>query len=1034
MVEEQKAQKPPETDRKARGCSPLAWLRRQLVSRWFADHFEHVVIVIIALVTVMAALVAFLQTWADGHAATYTRQSQALAMEAMGHDMSSRQRESYDFDLYTTWNEWDWRRIKAKEYSDAPLAEQAEQVTEMIVPLTPLLDRTKPYFNPETEYADVYAYHVNTNLITTTALLEQRTFAIETANAWNGKGDGYVTILTVIAVALFLYGLSTTISGVVRYLFAAAGTCLIVMSLLWAFVLTLSSVPTIPTGAIAEYARGQGLYYAAATDEDYQVAIDAFSAALALYPDYGNAYAARAAIRLDMGDYAAAADDYRQAIENGRGDQSVYWELGWVLYLQGDYEASLEASRQALAMKPDLVPTIMNVATTLLAKGETDAAMQEYERGLTIAADPASTTSMSWNHVYLLETLNDLDRLIAALDGQQGFAQEPDLSRIADRAALREAAVAARRRIQEGIVTIEATGSPRRMSTQASIAPLSFALYANQRGDLLGGGDTFARGLMSIVTDVAFENLSPGDILSRRVTRQWTDEAGWIEHLPTLRDDLAWDGAQSGTIQQELKSPWPGRRGMLPGIYNVEYYVNGYLLQTGSFVIPEEDAFIIGPLTFATEFASSGQPYGPDNLFPAGVTELHGQFNYSGVPAGTIVRGMWYRDGELYDQIKTNPLSGWGTYTFYIVDVPPGNYRLELYTADTELPVQSDVFQVVEAEAYLQAIGEEPDTAIFHRNLGEAFAYSEDYQQAITHYARAVDLEPDCARCYYQWGVALNALGNIDEAIQKLRVAVDLRPAEYDYRCDLGDVYYESGQDEAAVAEYRAAILAADPGYVYNHWGNALYSLGRYEESVRKYEEAIELKPGIATYYSNLAGSYGELQEYDKAEAAFAQAVDLNPTYDWYYNRWGDILYKQEKYAEATEKYERAAELDPTFSPYYSDLGNVYYSLGEYDKAIAAFEQATTLSPWRDADFNQWGDVLYEQEKYAEALEKYQQAAALQPDEGLYHFNMGWAHYQLGQNQSAIAEFELAAELAAAASNEALQQNAEIMLEELANP
>ncbi len=1024
---------PPARARRGFSLRPaVAWFKSLPPIQWMVEYFEQIIIVTIALVTVWAALLAFLQTWADSRESAYNRQSQALSMEAMGHDMTSRQRESYDFDLYTTWNEWDWRRLEALEADQEALAERSAEVAEMVVPLTPLLDETLPYFNTDTQYADTYSYHVDTNLITTTVLLEQRAFTIKTANAWGNKGDGYVTVLTVLAVALFLYGLSTTISGVVRYLFALAGSFLVVVCVLWTGILTIGRVPTIPLDAIAEYARGQGLYYQAASEEDYQEAAAAFDEALRFYPEYGNAYARRAAVALELGDYAAAADYNRKALENGRAGKDIYWELGWVLYLLGDYPASVEASRAAEVLDPGLTPIVMNIATALLAQGDTAAAMQEYERGLAIAADPQSELPASWSHVYLLETVDDLERLIAAADGQTGFSQEPHLDNVADRARLRADAEAAHQRIKEGIVAIEASGAPRMPSAEAALLPLRFGQYASYDGKLLGTETTFARGLMSLVIELPFEALPQGATLSRRVTREWSDEPGELEQLPTMAMDMVWEGESAGTLQHVVASPWPGRRGMRPGVYTVEYYVNGRLLQSGQFTIPEADTFIVGAPVIATAFNSNTEPSAPHEVFPAGVAELHGQFAYSGLSDAIIV-GRWYRDEELYEELVTNPLSGWGTYSFFLREPPAGDYRLELLLDDTEALLHATEFVVLDATSYQAQAGALPEESAYYRNLGESYLFDEDYGSATVAFAHAVDLDPECAPCYYQWGLALRELSSNDEAADKLRMAVELRPTEYDYRCELGDLYYEMGDDEAALKQYRAAVPDS-PGYVFNRWGNALYDQRRYEEAAGKYQQAIDLLPGMAVYHSNLGGAYEKAGIYDRAEIAFAQAVALAPDNDWYYNRWGDTLYAQEKYAEALEKYRQAADIDPVFAPYFSDLGDTYYALGDYDEAIAAAQQAVELIPDRARDYNLWGDALYEQAEYAAAAEKYQQAFELDPEEALYIYNLGWAYYQKDQLDQARDAFEQAVALAKESGDTALQQDAEEILEEIGNP
>jgi len=1021
----------PPTDRsqadraKARSRRPLvaSW-RRFAWFRWVDRHFSDVIVVTSALVAVLTGLVAFLQIRANNRYATSTRQGQTLAMEAMGQDMRSRQREGYDFSLYTTWNEWDWRRIRAGRTDDLALEGRASQVVEMIVPLTPLLDQSKPYYNTETDYSDLTAYHADINLFTNTLLLEQRAFVVQAASAWNNKADGYVTVLTLLAVSLFLYGLSTTIKENLRYLFALVGAFLVTVALSWTLVLTLSPVPGVPQQAVAEYARGQALAYKGKLEE----ARTAFDAALRAYRRYGNAYEARAGVLFDLGKYAEAVQDYESAVENGRADASTYWNLGWACYLAGDYPGSLRASRRALRMEPDLLPVAMNIATALLAHGQTDAAMQQYERGLLMAADPASEVPASWRHLYLRETVNDLERLINALGGQTGFYQVPDLSQVPDRAALLEAAKAARLRLKGGLVAIEATGSPSLEPAQARLSPLTFGRCLGQDGQLLGQVATFPRGVMAVAVGISYEDLPAGAMVSRRVTR--LDSSGALEYLPTMADDITWNGPSAGTMYHEMKSPWPGDRGLLPGTYTVEYYVNGNSLQNGQFTVPEKTTPIVGPIVFALDSFVSGVPAGPAGIFPAGVAKMRGMFSYSGLSdERTRVEARWYRDGQLYSR-DSSVLIDWGSEAFYLSDVPAGDYRLDLHMAGGEQVLQSATFRVLEVEQYLQAFGKEPEDTLFHRSLGDAYAYRGDYQEAVAHYQKAVELDPNCAKCYYRWWSALYDQEKYEEAIEKIRKAIELNPKEFTYLCNLGDTYYHAGEEENAVAAYREALPVA-PADVFNLWGNSLYNQERFQESIVKYQQAIELKPDDAVFHSNLGGSYSELGQYDQAIAEFQQAVELDPGYALAYNQWGNALYAQERYAEAVEQYLHAVENDPNSATYYANLGGAYNELGLYELAIPEFEQAVALSPSYAWAYNKWGNALYGLGRYAEAVEKYGRAVELKPGVALYHYNLGLAYYQIQERDLARAEFEQAAELAAQIGDEQLRQQAEDMLKEL---
>jgi tetratricopeptide (TPR) repeat protein len=1016
---------------------------RRTLGTWLDENFKDGIVVVIALTTVLAGVVAVLENRAGHRYAEMIRLGQALSMDALGHEVSSSQEENYDFYLYTTWQEWQ-KRYEWAEGEDQELAARARNVADIIAPLTPLLDESSPYLIPATEttesYVDLYAYHVDTNLVETTELLEKRLFAIEAANIWNGKSDGYVTILTVITVALFLYGLSSTIAGAMRYLFAAVGTLLVGVAVVSMLLLALRPVPGIPEEAIAHYAQGVGLAYMGKSEE----ALASFDAALEAYPDYGKAYAERAGVHYGLQDYAAAVQDCLDAIEKGRADRVIYGDLGWTYYLLGDYAASLEASRHAQELDPELLPVVMNIGMALLASGETEAAMEQYEQALAIAADPNSAVPASWNHRFLRWAIQDLDRLLAALDGQTDFADEPDLSHVGDRTALRAAAETARRRIKEGTVAIEAAQRPYLEPTGTNLSSLTFARYVGPRGELLGEGDTFARGDLAVVVALQFDNLPQGAIISRRVTREWLSEPGFAEDLPTMGQDLAWDGPSQGTWQHVMNAPWPGDRGFRPGRYDVEYYVNGHLLQSGSFSIPESETSIIGPIVFAAECGSGGIAGAPAGLFPRGQEKLYGIVSHSGVPAGTIVHETWYRNGDVYYSRETDAISGWGSYCFLLEQAPPGDYLLELTMEGQADPVQAATFQVFEIDDYVQAISTEPQDPLFHLNLGDAYAYTERYEEAAARYQKAIDVDPRCAECYYHWWSILDEQEQYAEAAQKLQTAVELNPKEYEYTTALGETYYNLGDDVRAEAAYRQ-VVGANPSWVLNAWANALYNLEQYEEAALKYALSLELDPEDEVVYANMGVAYRKLGEYDKAIAAFEQAIALDPSYARAYNEWGDALYDQDRYAEAALKYQQARDLDPEKALYVSNLGwahyrlaeyeqardffqqavdlapwsAIYYAnlgmtnleLGAYDQAAAAFEQAVELDPHYDWAYSQWGDVLYAQERFEEAADKYRQAAELAPDNASHHLNLGVTYYLLGEDDLAIEALQRAAEL-----------------------
>jgi serine/threonine-protein kinase len=189
---------------------------------------------------------------------------------------------------------------------------------------------------------------------------------------------------------------------------------------------------------------------------------------------------------------------------------------------------------------------------------------------------------------------------------------------------------------------------------------------------------------------------------------------------------------------------------------------------------------------------------------------------------------------------------------------------------------------------YEQAIGKDPESAVAHAGLADAYSLLADYgvkhpketmPQAEAAAQRALELDPNSAE-------ALSALAFIRSI--------------FDWSW------------EEAETLYRRAI-AINPGYAKaRHWFgvDALALLGRFDEAEAEVRTARELDPlslilseGIA-YVKMLRGDY----------------------------------------EQAAEEFRQIVGLDPGFYKAYSGLGRVYSLMGRYDDALAMLEKAHAIT------------------------------------------------------------------------------------------
>jgi TolB-like protein/Tfp pilus assembly protein PilF len=113
--------------------------------------------------------------------------------------------------------------------------------------------------------------------------------------------------------------------------------------------------------AFDSYLRGQKIYTTAHVDRDVHAAIDAYTAAIALDPNYALAFANRS---IALGSYAAFVS----------GTQTTHDSL----------EKAQEDALKAIALAPDLAEGHLALAVQLEGKLEFARAMQEYERALAL--------------------------------------------------------------------------------------------------------------------------------------------------------------------------------------------------------------------------------------------------------------------------------------------------------------------------------------------------------------------------------------------------------------------------------------------------------------------------------------------------------------------------------------------------------------------------------------------------------------------------------------------------------------------------
>jgi len=548
------------------------------------ERFEKFASVLIATVTILAAITAFLQAYASNEADRADRQAQDFSIRATTTRVNGALEFSYDWQgAFQTWRELDLQAASAEQEGDALAAERFRRLQDHIASLSPLLN--PPYFDEQQNWPDPARYEAELYLVEATRLAEHFAAQAELSNAWSNIANVFVIQLTLLTVALSLYGLSTTIRGMVRWLFVGVGSAIVAFNLGWMAVMLIVELPELPAEAIDAYAQGVGMAYQGRDAE----AIALFDQALAIQPDYANALYERGNAYFFLGDYQQAVADYQAAREAGRNDVTVGWDLGWTYYLLGQFDQAVLVNAQVLALDPTLIGIRMNQGLALLAQGRFDNAQLEYQQALDEAVrqvNQARSTGQQppaslW--YYLDAGAADLESLLDQINGTPKpwtQAPPPDLVQ-ADFARLQAFAQEHIKRIKEMTVALEFTGQPPPGPGNANVSAFRFGqeIY-DQQGNLVRFDEyqTFEYGVDEIAIWFDFTGIPPGAQEVWKIYRNGFEDQ-------SLRTVSEWALESSGKGVKYITYAYSNIFIFAPGEYTVELYIDQQLVQRGSFTV-----------------------------------------------------------------------------------------------------------------------------------------------------------------------------------------------------------------------------------------------------------------------------------------------------------------------------------------------------------------------------------------------------------------------------------------------------------------
>lgn len=302
--------------------------------------------------------------------------------------------------------------------------------------------------------------------------------------------------------------------------------------------------------------------------------------------------------------------------------------------------------------------------------------------------------------------------------------------------------------------------------------------------------------------------------------------------------------------------------------------------------------------------------------------------------------------------------------------------------------------------------------------------------QAEQFCQRVLAVWPGQADALHLLGLMAHAYGNLDLSISHLRQACMAPRAPAVYSSNLAEMFRQKGLLAEGEEAARRAV-AMDPALVsgWNNLGILLQEAGKFAESLECLERVIVLQPDWAEAHNNLANTSRRLGRMDRAEQHYRQALGLNPAYAEAHSNLAFLLSTQGRYDEAAVAAQRAIELSPRLIDAYLNLVEVEISRHRHDAALRTLDMLCAFAPQHPATLVARAKVLKQIERLDEALAFARQAVAIAPKSAEAHNTLGVVLQALGQTDGALDQFEQAARLPGAVTEDALVGRATLLME-----
>jgi protein O-mannosyl-transferase len=287
-----------------------------------------------------------------------------------------------------------------------------------------------------------------------------------------------------------------------------------------------------------------------------------------------------------------------------------------------------------------------------------------------------------------------------------------------------------------------------------------------------------------------------------------------------------------------------------------------------------------------------------------------------------------------------------------------------------------------------------------------------DYRSELAIWEDTVKRVPDNVRALNNLGSALYQSGQNEAAIDRFRAALELAPDHLEAQHNLGCAYLDLRRYPEAIASLEAVVKRAPDNPLFHaSLGRAMTETQQPEKALAHYQRAHELKPDVAAHAYNLANTLMSLDRMDEAGRLYRRALELDPSDVEVMNNYATWLRRSQRPAEAVALLDEALRLQPNSARLRSNRGTALLMAGRIADGIRELENALPLDPNLAQTRYNLGSALAENDRPAEAIPHFEALLKSHPPTPELLDTLGVLYARVARYDDAVLTFREALRL-----------------------